>query len=280
MVNSKFTFQTITPNRKLPFRLLIHNTGAEHIVPRHWHTSFEISYVITGENENFYLDGQLFDQAVGEVIVVNPYQVHGLNLPQDIQRVAMTIMLPKEFLQSVGLDYRSIRLKSHILADAVTLKLLHDLYQVTLSDNTDKTIRQIGLTCLIFSQLIDDWSEHVNQDETLEISKGLGYLDPVLIWLEENYMSQINIIDMARVANLSESYFAHLFKKYIQQSPMEYLNLLRLHHAQQLLRNTSLSIVTVAEKTGFPNYISFVNAFKRIYQTTPKKYQKLYKSRI
>lgn len=280
MTNSKFQFQNITPNHQLPFRLLIHNTGAEHTVQRHWHTSFEISYVISGENENFYIDGKIFNQSADQIVIVNPYQVHGLNLPKSRDRIAMTLMLPKEFLGFVGLNYRSIRLKNRIPINDRMFRLFDELYHSTLTTNADKTIRQIGLVCLIFSDLVANWSEEVDLNATLEISKGLSYLDPVLIWLEENYTEQIDINDMAQVAKISSSYFAHLFKKYIQQSPMEYLTLMRLRHAQQLLRNTDDSISRVAEKTGFVNYISFINAFKKNYQITPKKYQMLYKSSI
>ena len=285
MKKDNFKFQNITPNRELPFRLLIHNSGVEHVVPRHWHTSFEISYVVSGQNDYFYLDGNEFTQSEGEIVVVNPYQVHALSLPNSKKRIAMTLMLPKDFLQMVGIDFRDVRIQNRISEKNSNTKQLNGLfkklYECTLSKNEDnKIIKQIGFTCLIFSKLMDFWSEKIDLGRNIAIYKGLNYLEPVLAWMEKNYMNSISISDMAKKAKLSPSYFAHIFKKYIQQSPMDYLVRIRLQHARQLLVNTDNTISQVAEKTGFISYISFVNAFKKLYRITPKKFQKKYKSSI
>lgn len=283
MIHKEFEFQTITPNRELPFRLLIHDTGDEHIVRRHWHTSFEISYVVKGMNENFYIDGKEIVQKQYQIVVINPYQVHGLNLPKSDSRIAITIMLPKEFLISMGIDYRNIQIKNYIESTPTgeLNKLFEKLYECTTNNEIKyQKLEQIGIVCLIFTNLLNNWSIEIDPNKIIEISRGLGYLEKTLQWIESNYMKSIKLVDMSKNAQLSTSYFAHLFKKYIQQSPMEYLNIIRLQHAKQLLLNDSKSVNEIAEETGFANYRSFVNSFKRIYKITPKKYQLQHKNKI
>lgn len=45
-----FVYEQITPNRALPFRLLVHDSGDAHTVLRHWHKSYELDFVLQGTN--------------------------------------------------------------------------------------------------------------------------------------------------------------------------------------------------------------------------------------
>ncbi|WP_239643702.1 helix-turn-helix domain-containing protein [Oenococcus oeni] len=57
-------------------------------------------------------------------------------------------------------------------------------------------------------------------------------------------------------------------------SVIEYLNLVRLHEAYQLLTNTKKSILVISTQVGFPNEKAFTRTFKRIYKVTPTDYRK------
>lgn len=279
-----YFYENITPNRALPFRLLVHSTGHEHVVLRHWHKSYEISYTVRGENPNYYLNGHLFTQQVGDLVVVNPYEVHGLALPNDPQRISMTIMLPDEFVQTTGSDKQVViqNYIAHTDKNFSRLKaVLTRLYASTLTPTPGQLALQTGYGYLLFGLLLQNYAT-VKQNSVAidrQVSQ-MTYLKPVLDWIEKNYTQNIIIDDLATVAHLSASYLAHIFKKQLQQTPLDYLTDVRTLHVQQFLLNTTDSIETITELTGFANEKALTKAFKTKYRLTPHQYRLQRKSRI
>lgn len=279
-----FFYENITPNHELPFRLLVHNTGDEHVVLRHWHKSFEISYTIRGENPNYYLNGRLFTQHTGDLVVVNPYEVHGLSLPKNPNRISMTIMLPDKFVRTTGYtsQYAIQNYISHTDKNFPRLKnLLEKLYLSTCNSNNAQLALQIGYGYLLFGLLIKNYA--CANKNTVTINRNISqmdYLKPVLDWIEKKHSQSISINDLAGVAHISVSYLAHIFKKQLQQTPLDYLTDVRLLHAQQLLLNSTHSIEIITELTGFSNEKSLTKAFKIKYQMTPHQYRLRHQSRI
>lgn len=70
---------------------------------------------------------------------------------------------------------------------------------------------------------------------------------------------------MASLANMSPSRFAALYPQYFKTAPMEDLINSRLDHATYLLRQTSLTIDTIAERCGFssPQHFSKMYRLRR-----------------
>jgi AraC family transcriptional regulator of arabinose operon len=70
---------------------------------------------------------------------------------------------------------------------------------------------------------------------------------------------------MASLANLSASRFAALYPQYFQSTPMDDLINSRLDHASYLLRQTSMTIDTIAETCGFssPQHFSKMYRLRR-----------------
>lgn len=277
MPKKSFVYQEIIANRQLPFRLLIHNQGEEHLVLRHWHRSYEISYVIAGQNENYYLDGMNFNQQTHEIVVINPYQVHGLALPAAPNRIAMTLMLPVEFVQSAGFLPEQIRFQNLIKPGDKNYDELQPLFEALYKlaghpEQIGTMAQQIGWAYLLLGKLATDFTAQP-QAALPTITKELEYIQPALDWLESSYDQEITVEKLAEIAHISSSYFAHLFKVYLQQTPMNYLENIRVIRAKQLLLNTDLSIGIISDSVGFANTKSFTTAFKRIYQLTPLKYR-------
>ena len=64
-----------------------------------------------------------------------------------------------------------------------------------------------------------------------------------------------------------------LFQKYLNTSPMLYLNRYRLEKSVFLLRNTAMSITEIAYACGFSNTSYFCELFHKYYHTTPEKFR-------
>src|SRR4051812_6004492 len=79
--------------------------------------------------------------------------------------------------------------------------------------------------------------------------------------------------DLAVVAELSPSRFAHLFHKWMGVSPVRYLQQLRMDRARLLLSRTSLSIREIMQIVGCTDPSHFGRAFRNQFGVGPGEYR-------
>lgn len=96
----------------------------------------------------------------------------------------------------------------------------------------------------------------------------------VILFIEQNYMYDITLEDLAKVACLSKNYFCSLFNKETGFTPIEYLTNYRIRIADQLLANTELSLTKISELVGIPDYARFSKTYKKINGVPPGKARK------
>jgi len=114
--------------------------------------------------------------------------------------------------------------------------------------------------------------------ETMERVLGYRYSDnqifnKIVEYINYNYQENIELKECAEKYHTSPNYIARMFKKYYGISFITYLNSLRIKKAQELLRNTDLSIKEIAYKVGYNNLNYFYKIFKRNMEATPKDFK-------
>jgi YesN/AraC family two-component response regulator len=78
---------------------------------------------------------------------------------------------------------------------------------------------------------------------------------------------------IAATVKLSSAYLGKLFKDSYQITLTEYINEVRLQHAQRLLENGDHSVLDIMEKCGYANPSYFFRLFKAKFGSTPKEYR-------
>ena len=73
---------------------------------------------------------------------------------------------------------------------------------------------------------------------------------------------------------ISQSSLERLFKKYLQITPYQYINAVKMEHACQFL-GEGLSVMEAAMKSGFSDVSHFIADFRRRFELTPNQYRKL-----
>ena len=84
---------------------------------------------------------------------------------------------------------------------------------------------------------------------------------------------QKSIAEIARMCNVSESYFRRLFKEYAGTSPNKYLLESRIKKAKSYLRYDDISIADIAELLGFSDSAYFIKRFHEATGMTPHQYK-------
>ena len=83
------------------------------------------------------------------------------------------------------------------------------------------------------------------------------YVDDIIV-----ISSDCDVLKFAKTLKISSSYLERIFKNEYNQSIIEYIINQRLNYAIILLKSTSLSYKTIAERSGFKTYVQLYKTFK------------------
>ena len=104
--------------------------------------------------------------------------------------------------------------------------------------------------------------------------KDKDIISKVLDYVRNNIEDKIELDDVADIACLSKHAFCRYFKKKTTKSFFTFLNDYKIENAKRMLHeNSSLSIGTIAIKSGFPSVQHFNAKFKALNGITPSEYR-------
>ncbi|MBO9728474.1 MAG: helix-turn-helix domain-containing protein [Chitinophaga sp.] len=107
------------------------------------------------------------------------------------------------------------------------------------------------------------------QHEDEEILKAQAYI-------EAHYDQQISVEQIAGQANMSKRNFIRRFKVATQNTPLEYLQRVKIESAKKELEKNSQNISTLMYNAGYNDLKTFRQVFKRITGLTPQEYRRKY----
>ncbi len=114
---------------------------------------------------------------------------------------------------------------------------------------------------------LDRLEEKNDLEENLAIAPALKFVD-------ENYMLQFPMEQLADLCHLSPTHFRRVFHEVMGRSPLDHLNNTRILRACSLLRSTEDSILSISETVGFHSVSSFNRSFMKFMQCSPRDYRK------
>ena len=117
---------------------------------------------------------------------------------------------------------------------------------------------------LIYSLMSENIYSHAKTEHNI-IYKGILYL-------ENNYLSDVSVSELADMCNTCESNFRRLFRRYKQMSPVTYKNHLRIQKACDLLRTGEYSVTEAAYAVNIDDISYFYKLFTRFAGCSPKHF--------
>jgi transcriptional regulator GlxA family with amidase domain len=92
-------------------------------------------------------------------------------------------------------------------------------------------------------------------------------------WLEEHHTEPVSIQELAQVANLEKRTFMRRFKRATGDSPLQYVQQLRISSAKHLLESTNQSFAEITWQLGYQDVSSFQRLFKQVTGLSPGDYR-------
>lgn len=105
-------------------------------------------------------------------------------------------------------------------------------------------------------------------------STELKRLETALTFLQENFLEEIRLADVAKLVGMSESSFSRFFKFQTGNTFSQHVTSLRIWMAKRLLRETDMPITEIGFEAGFSNIPNFNRTFLRKTDMRPSEYRR------
>jgi len=136
-------------------------------------------------------------------------------------------------------------------------------------------------------ELLEHIIEHVLVENYLFKKSGKEAFRPMsesvltaIRYMNVHLNEKIDMDLLAKQVYLSHSGLIWKFKQELNTTPSNYLTMLRLRYAKQLLLEHDYTVTEISEKCGFSNPYYFTNTFRRYEKLSPTDFRKSYLKRI
>lgn len=237
--------------------------------PSHWHEHIELHYVLEGQGI-FYCNHKPFNMEEGNLLIINSNELHeGYSSTKSMQ--SLVIIFEMDTFSKEIANYNVI-FQSIIASDDNIKRLMQDIYQEELNKQVGYKLALRGKIYELITYLLRNYvAENLSDKENIKRMQNLKRLNMVLQYIHANYTESIMIQTLAELIHLSEYRFCHLFKESLGQSPLNYINKVRLKEAHRLLEQKEMTVSEVAAAVGFTDYNNFGRLFRNYYGYAPSR---------
>ena len=137
--------------------------------------------------------------------------------------------------------------------------------------------RETAIWCSKISEIEFD---RISQSEFIIFSGQKEHSDEPIkeaqLYIEQNYEQKLNINDIANMVHLNGRSFLRRFKKATANTPLEYIQRVKIEAAKKRLESTADSILQVMYGIGYMDEKAFRNTFRKYTGLSPKEYRNKY----
>lgn len=255
-------------------------------IPLHWHSTMEILFCLNGQ-ATITIGQEHLTLHRNQLIVFDAGIVHAIHsdsrlymfLVVHIDKRQLSFYCPD--LDLYRFECRPISLDDPLSTPYIRLcQLAHDLTRINVADERTRDMRSDGTALLMLADLIKYFSVYAPPLTTTERNRPNEMIHRIITYVTEHYQEPLSLTDAARDIGISKEYFCRLFKENMGITFLQYLNEVRISHADRLLTTTDLSISEIMQQSGFTNQTMFNRLFKEIYGVTPREARKAASSRV
>lgn len=248
----------------------------------HSHSYYEIFILLSGKCR-FLLKDSVYYLEKGDLVFIVPGELHHAVYSTDGDCEILMIYFKKEHLNwemfsDKGAPYSSQE-KLHSFMGSIPA-LYHDDFASILNrmqaEGADIDKYSTGfMRCYLHEILLMLMRYSVmNEEEPLLLNSRDADILLATRYIYKNYRKPLSLEEVSAQAALSPTYFSKKFKQVTGMGFKEYLNFVRLKHAQTALLTTSNTITDIALENGFNDSNYFKDLFKKIYGKSPREFRK------
>lgn len=242
------------------------------IFDMHIHNYHELYFLLDGSARHF-VDNEIINTESGELVFIKKGYIHKTMYEMNSFSKRLLICFDDDF---VGGHYRHItdelgeqKYLSISLASKIEIeKIINTIY----AEYTNKESDYLEMCKLLLRQLLIMIHRQRCELTQKKLTDNEIIIQNASKYIADNYCEHLSLQALASKYAMSESHFSKTFKFYTGFGVSEYITIVRMRKAEELLKTKKLSITETAYACGFNDSNYFASVFKKYKGITPLRY--------
>jgi len=249
----------------------------------HQHNEIQISLLEKG-NGTLFIGDSVSNYATGEIFIIGSNVPHAFKSEKNVTEKSkmLSLFFTRDSFGTQFFDLKEFEsLQSFFEKSKYGFKVLshqNEIIEVFLqlkkASKIDRFLLLIELLKIIAQSEKQTLSNFLYQKKLTD-NEGKK-MRAVFEFTTNNAHQEIELKDVANIANMTKNAFCKYFKKRTNKTYFSFLTELRIENSCRLLRSQNeYSVAEIAHLSGFQNISNFNRKFKELKKTTPLKYRNL-----
>lgn len=260
-------------------------SGHSNMRSNHFHSEYEIYYLISGERYHFLSD-RTYHLKPGDIVFINTFDLHrtsDIGIPNhermlirfkkeywtknsDMQNVIETLFKGNHNILRLGITEQNI-------VEGIFLKMIQEIQNKHTGFET--LLKSLLAQLLIFNCRYVEQNPYNSFEHPSEAHKRVS---AIAQYINANYRENLTLTSLSEKFFISPYYLTRIFKSSTGFTIVEYLNNIRIKQAQKLLMESKWKMDKISESCGFGSISHFGRVFKSITGCSPIQYRSSSKS--
>ncbi|WP_340679885.1 helix-turn-helix domain-containing protein [Paraglaciecola sp.] len=250
----------------------------------HWHGHIEINYLFDC-SANYLFSGRKISVPEGRMIIFWASFPHQM-IASEGGGEMVNIYLPlKDFLTwNIPHDFTRKLLHGEVLVSNNLYssdEQITRIWQNDIHNNDPLLVKQVK--CEIRDRIrrmsIEDYASFGLTSSGLDtdnkpVINGFSHLQTMLTYIGDHYDKKITIAEITSSTGLHQNCAMKLFTRIMHVSIKQYINQLRLQHAQAMLIDSDKAVLEIALEAGFGSVSRFYSVFSNTYNMSPLEFRR------
>ena len=256
--------------------------GNSFPLPFHRHHRYELTYIVKGSGTRLIGDS-IREYSSGDIVLIAPYLSHQWQTHWVEQSPVSAISLffepdfPTPDFQLLA-EFKPIATLLEAAQQGIELQ---DTLRNRIAKRLVKLPTESGLLQMIgilsmLEEIARSKEYYVLLDGAFTVTKNFDgeRIAKLVEYVRAHITEKIYIRDLADLACMHPGSVTRFFKQSTGFALKEYINLMRIGRACQMLTETNKPVYDVSQACGFDNLSHFNRLFKRVKHHTPQEYRK------
>ena len=249
------------------------------IAPMHLHDEMEMLVVANGKMK-VTVNNRSYVLSVGEAILIKSRIPHQTSVAEPMCYTDMIQFTP-DILTNSDTVYSRRYLSRFInsaepyifkLNDPVTEEVIRYVKAISRELQNKDMAYDMYIKANLYMLLACFYRHGIlNNTDNIFEHREINKVMPVLKHIDEHYHEQITLENAANILKFNTDYFCRLFKKATGMTFTDYLNFVRVCHAENALIFSDKSIGEISLDSGFSSISYFNRVFKKFKLISPSK---------
>lgn len=246
-----------------------------------------LASMLVGKKVMHLRDKQSFDFLPGESLILPAKELMCIDFPEaqldnptrclamaiNEEKIKRVVQLMNETMpKDSGNEWALMDYNFHFTNDKAVYGILNRLLYLFTENHPSKDFFVDNMLQELIVRILQGSSKrnYMRNANVLASTHRLAY---IIDFIKNNLHEPISVKILSEKACMSESHFFKKFKDEIGQTPIEFINNLRIERAITLLQNPNKKIKEIFLECGFENRSYFNRLFKKIKKVSPSQYQ-------